>query len=276
MNRKTRIVISAFSVVLTIMIALPIFDSASPSAAIGITISTATPTMMPAGYSNEEWTPVIQEYDGVEMVLVPPGCFVMGSDDSRFSNERPAHEVCLDAFWIDRYEVSNAQFAAFDGQAEAAPVWKEGDLPRHDITWYEAQEFCESREARLPTEAEWEYAARGPEGWVYPWGNDFVPENIVVFDTTIGIARYTGDISWVGARDLEGSVEEWVADWYAMDYSAAMESGVLNPTGPEDGMGMVHRGGSPGDEYRRHVTMRKWDTPDFTWVTLGFRCARSE
>lgn len=276
MYKKTALLVLSLSITLALTAALFFEGSSYTETQADGPTQTVTPTPVPAGSSNEDWTPVCQEFDGVEMVFVPAGCFVMGSDDSPFSNERPAHEVCLSAFWIDRYEVTIAQFAVFDGQAEAATLWTEDHFPRNTITWYEAQDFCESRGARLPTEAEWEYAARGPEGWIYPWGNDFVPENIVVFDTTIGIARYTGDVSWVGAQDLEGSAEEWVADWYTMDYSASMESGALNPTGPEEGMGRVHRGGYPGDEYRRRVTMRKWDTPDFTWVTLGLRCARGE
>jgi formylglycine-generating enzyme required for sulfatase activity len=240
----------------------------------------STPTPIPAGNSDDDWTPVIEEFDGVEMVLVPAGCFMMGSDDQPFANEQPAHEVCLDAFWIDRFEVTNAQFEAFDGQAALMDVvWPGENRPRNTITWDEARDFCENRGARLPTEAEWEYAARGPEGWIYPWGDEFVPENVVYKENsgleTAEVGSMPGDASWVGALDMSGNVSEWVTDLYGFAYYSTLEDGVLNPTGPEEGTRRVHKGGSCEDD-RAHASFRGGDEPDFSWTTLGFRCARSE
>ncbi|MBZ0278208.1 MAG: SUMF1/EgtB/PvdO family nonheme iron enzyme [Anaerolineae bacterium] len=129
---------------------------------------------------NADWQPYSQTFDGVEMVLVPAGCFMMGSENGA-ADEKPVHQQCFDApFWIDRTEVTQADFARLGGQAN--PNYLIGDdLPIGGITWFEARDFCALRRMRLPTEAEWEYAARGPDNLVYPWGNEFVLDN-VVFD----------------------------------------------------------------------------------------------
>lgn len=103
---------------------------------------------------NEDWRATVQDFGGVEMVRVPPGCFLMGSYHGR-RDEQPVHEVCFDrAFWIDRTEVTNAGFGS-------QGVFAGDDRPRENLTWFEARDFCAARGARLPTEAEWEYAARG-------------------------------------------------------------------------------------------------------------------
>mgnify|MGYP000591045855 CR=1 FL=1 len=171
--------------------------------------TTATPTQEPtltaderaralaeAGVTrNADWTPYTEEINGVLMALVPAGCFMMGSTDeqidyamtlypyaerSQFEDEQPAHEVCFEEpFWIDVYEVTNEQFAAFGGEARRTSYRTESDRPREQITWTEAAAFCERRGMRLPTEAEWEYAARGPDSLIYPWGNEFVADNAV-------------------------------------------------------------------------------------------------
>ena len=122
---------------------------------------------------NEDWTPIERDFDGVAMVLVPAGCFMMGYEDGD-DDEGPIHEQCFSTpFWIDKYEVTNAQFKRFAGLADTQSQWLDEDHPRENITWDEAQQFCVLRGARLPSEAEWEYAARGPNNLIYPWGNAF-------------------------------------------------------------------------------------------------------
>jgi formylglycine-generating enzyme required for sulfatase activity len=238
------------------------------------------------GDSNASWMPVIREFEGVEMALVPAGCFVMGSDAGEI-DESPLHRVCFDEpFWMDRYEVTNAQFAAFEGQAAEASYEKDDNRPRENVTWPEASTFCERRESRLPTEAEWEYAARGSEGWVYPWGDRFVADHSVYGrnsgNQTAGVGSKPGGASWVGVLDLSGNVWEWVADWYDGTYYAALADAVVNPAGPSSGNARVLRGGSYFDvdygfgyDFLLRESFRTWSSPVSRLSSLGFRCARS-
>jgi formylglycine-generating enzyme required for sulfatase activity len=218
--------------------------------------------------SNAEWAPVAQDFDGVPMALVPAGCFMMGSNE--YSNEQPIHEVCFEEpFWIDVYEVTNGQYGS-PGQ------WSGDNLPREAVDWFDAVAHCESRGARLPTEAEWEYAARGPDGLVYPWGNEFVSD-YAVWNTshTANVGSRPGGVSWVGAYDLSGNVWEWVADWYGTYSSEAQ----VNPTGPGSGDYRLLRGGSwdsIGYPYVLRGAIRDFFDPDITYNTYGFRCALSQ
>lgn len=210
--------------------------------------ATALPETLQAAYDaaaaydyqqgNAAWSPIVQDFDGVAMVLVPPGCFMMGSDDGR-ANERPAHEQCFDEpFWIDRYEVTGAQF---DSSGEGA----DDDMPLERVDWFAAQAHCASRGGRLPTEAEWEYAARGPDSLVYPWGNAFDGGRVNFCDSNCALAwaddnyddgypiaapvgRFPEGASWVGALDLSGNVWEWVSTIYlqeAYPYPYAADDG---------------------------------------------------
>ncbi|MCP4245829.1 MAG: SUMF1/EgtB/PvdO family nonheme iron enzyme, partial [bacterium] len=240
--------------------------------------------------ANADWTPVVAERDGVEMVLVPAGCFMMGSTDEQieyaaylegqrewFADEQPVHEQCFEEpFWIDRYEVTNAQFDAFGGAAGLDSYRTDPNRPREQITWFEARDFCALRGARLPTEAEWEYAARGPDSLVFPWGNDFVADNVVYegnsLYNTADVGSKPGGMSWVGAYDLSGNVWELVSTLYeAYPYHADDgREGV-----PDDTDERVLRGGSfvlVGDDLR--AASRSSGSPDGGSVDVGFRCAR--
>jgi iron(II)-dependent oxidoreductase len=210
----------------------------------------------------------MQTFNGVQMVLVPAGCFMMGSTDGE-DDEKPVHEVCFEeSFWIDRFEVTNGQYGSsgqFIGQHH----------PRESVMWSEAYTFCVSRNGRLPTEAEWEYAARGPEGWSYPWGNEFVANN-VIYNTyvvqrtsVVGEDKRPNGASWVGAYDMSGNVSEWVSDWYA-PYT---ENSLTDPNGPGSGQYRIRRGGSWYDRDVR-AAIRDKTIPDVSSIFVGFRCAR--
>ncbi|MCA9909772.1 MAG: SUMF1/EgtB/PvdO family nonheme iron enzyme, partial [Anaerolineae bacterium] len=163
------------------------------------------------------WQPVMRLFDGVEMVQVPAGCFWMGS--AELSDTMPPHEICFDAaFWIDRYEVTQGQFGDFNGVIVGDFSFLGENHPVDRIGWLEALKFCELRgmranaDVRLPTEAEWEYAARGPNSLRYPWGNEW-NENYAVWTgnstKTADVGSHPEGASWVGALDMSGNVWEW-------------------------------------------------------------------
>jgi formylglycine-generating enzyme required for sulfatase activity len=237
--------------------------------------------------ANAAWTPYTEEINGVEMALVPAGCFMMGSEE--YSDEQPIHEVCFEEpFWIDVYEVTNEAF----GSVGCAEYSSAPDQPRNCVNWTDALAHCEARGARLPTEAEWEYAARGPDGFVYPWGNtfdcargnfddetqydDYVIEGGEGCDgyvATAPVGSFPGGASWVGAYDLSGNVWEWVNDWYG-GYPSGQQ---VNPQGPGSGESRVVRGGSwlviLTDILR--AASRDWGYPSVEFNYFGFRCALS-
>lgn len=247
---------------------------------------TSTPTPTPlelamqraiAGIStNEEWTPFEYEFDGVVMVLVPKGCFMMGSNQGD-SDESPVHEQCFDQpFWIDKYEVTNKQFRDFGGVAGRNSNWTGDDLPRERITWFEARDYCELRGGRLPTEREWEYAVRGPNNLVYPWGNEFIADNVVYSGNSNNrpapVGSRPGGVSWIGAMDMSGNVWEWVSSLYgAYPYDENDES--VN----DNEKSRVLRGGSWYDfaDYVRSAYRVRF-TPSVVLNNLGFRCLRSQ
>ncbi len=262
--------------------------------------------------ANDDWEPVVQEFDSVEMVLVPPGCFMMGSTDEQigaaieeceeemsqsncnhvwFEAEGPQHEICFDEpFWIDRYEVTNAQFAAFGGVAERESRWGDDDLPRENITWFEAYDFCALRDARLPTEAEWEYAARGPDGLIFPWRDEFDGARVNFCDqnctfywadethddgyaNTAPVGSYEDGICWVGAYDMSGNEWEWVSTIYR-DYPYVADDG--RNSNNDTSSDRMLRGGSWGlNDFFLRAAFRHWNPPDLRYFTIGFRCARS-
>ncbi|TVR19435.1 MAG: hypothetical protein EA396_12540, partial [Anaerolineaceae bacterium] len=151
---------------------------------------------------NDDWTPVERDFDGITMVQVPAGCFMMGYDGE-------GGEQCFDEpFWIDKYPVTNRQYGS-------SGFWSGDDLPRESVNWFDARDFCEARGGRLPTEAEWEYSARGPDGWIYPWGNEFFANNVVNSGgRTADVGSRPGGVSWVGALDMSGNVWEWTSSLF--------------------------------------------------------------
>ncbi len=234
----------------------------------------STPTPLPTTApvtSNADWTPVIQTFDGVEMVKVPSGCFMIGNEEGR-RDERPPHEICFDApFWIDRTEVTNAQFGS-NGNGQNP------NQPRENLTWTEARDFCASRGGRLPTEAEWEYAARGPDNLMYPWGNE-LDEDLLIFDrNSPGLTADVGSKpeggSWVGALDMSGNVWEWVSSLY-QPYPYDATDGREDLTNTTSAR--VYRGGiNSYIDFGTGSTTRFQFTPDHRDWFIGFRCARSD
>ena len=229
--------------------------------------------------SNTEWTPYVTEFDNVQMVLVPKGCFMMGSTNGD-DDEQPVNEVCFDEpFWIDRYEVSNIQYGSIGCESVSA----EPTQPRNCVSWLDAGIFCRSRAARLPTEAEWEYAARGPSNYVYPWGNSYLSENVIgednITDSTqksASVGSRPDGVSWVGAYDLSGNMWEWTNSIYESYPYDANDGREINTGRRRMDVRRVLRGGSFNDDaVELRSTNRIWSYPQNEGLLYGFRCVRS-
>jgi formylglycine-generating enzyme required for sulfatase activity len=209
----------------------------------------------------------------------------MGSPDGTGEDdEHPQHTVYLDEYWIDRTEVTNAQYRwCVEAGACTAPVCEtyddaaKSDHPVVCVSWYDAQAYCKWAGRRLPTEAEWEKAARGTDGRAYPWGNDS-PDCIKAqyggcAGDTVAVGTKPAGVTPYGALDMAGNVWEWVTDWYDADIYAQLPR--ENPQGSVSGPTRVLRGGSwnfAADLIR--VANRYWSMPDAGNVYFGFRCAR--
>lgn len=231
--------------------------------------------------SNNEWAESIVEYfNGVPMSLVPAGCFWVG-DDNGNESVQPSHLRCFDQpFWIDQYEVSNTQFEGFDGIAEESGNWNSDFLPRENISWFEAREFCLSRDARLPTELEWEYAARGVNGLTYPWGNRFLTGFVVYAET--GNDRPDPfnskefGVSWVGAFHMTGNVIEWTNSRlmpYPYDPDDGREAFTVENSLIETRR-VTRGGGWNSTSSNLESANRTGFSPDYRGIALGLRCAR--
>jgi formylglycine-generating enzyme required for sulfatase activity len=221
---------------------------------------------------------------------------------SWFENEQPAHTVALDGFWIDQTEVTNAQYRQCVEAGACEPPLNSGtptrrtyygdsaydDYPVLSINWHKANAYCEWAGARLPTEAEWEYTARGPEGRRFPWGDEFDGARLNICDAsckldwaddnfddgyagTAPVGNYPEGASWCGALDMAGNAWEWMADWYK-EYSSERQ---VDPTGPSDGTRRVLRGDAvDGTRSTSRTTARHGETPARSYAYFGFRCAR--
>ena len=223
--------------------------------------------------------------DGAPMVLVPAGEFTMGNEGWD-ADEKPVHRVSLDAFYMDKYEMTTARYATFMQETgrEQPAQWKDvnpatdGARPVVGVSWHDADAYCRHYGKRLPTEAEWEKAARGTDGRRFPWGHE-EPTNRhanfgaawIGYETLLPVGSLEAGKSPYGIYDLAGNTWEWVADWYDMDYYK--KSPDRNPTGPSRGGSKVLRGGSWYNMlYDLRSTNRNYYVPAKQLFDLGFRC----
>ena len=222
---------------------------------------------------------------GMSFTRIGPAEFLMGSSDVKSpDNEKPAHTVRLtQPYWMAITPVTNAQYEQFDpDHRQLRPSWNGDDHPVIFTNWNEATAFClwlsqrDGREYRLPTEAQWEFAARGADGRIFPWGNQWDPcrcnsaEEGGDFDQTSPIGQFPNGISPHGVLDMVGNVWEWCADWYEPGYGNG--AGRTDPTGSETGQYKVCRGGSwMNHGYSCRVTMRARRAVDFSDAYIGFR-----
>jgi len=196
------------------------------------------------------------EESGIEFVWVPPGRFVMGSDQGE-ADERPVHEVELDGFWIARTPVTVAQWRKVMGSVPGSTNDQGDDHPVVEVNWDDCSGFCGRLGLALPTEAQWEYAARGPGEHppVYPWGNEWDPalcqsgEDQHGHERTAFVGSFPDGRSWCGALDMAGNVWGWCQDWYQDDFYKTLQDGVKNPLcSNARSDGRVLRGGSWDDD----------------------------
>jgi formylglycine-generating enzyme required for sulfatase activity len=242
------------------------------------------------------------------MILIPDGSFAMGfkiDNDNEWGDmdEEPVHQVTLSSYWIDKYEVTSSNFAKFlnENKNEAhrfieitssvtvqfednffQPRKGLENYPVNRVSWFGADAYCKSKGKRLPTEAEWEKAARGDDQRIFPWGNEFPDNSRVTFRRKFSekgfrvmepVEGMKSGISPYGVHQMAGNVWEWVSDWF--DPTAYQDENRIDPKGPESGISKVLRGGNwYYKAYYMRTTYRFNERPEIFKVWQGFRCAR--
>ena len=228
--------------------------------------------------------------DARKMILIPEGVFTRGSDFGGF-DEKPQQEIYLDAFWVDKYEVSVENYNVFRRAAnyvEPSVPFFQGDynilktpnFPVVGVSWYDAVNFCTWAGKRLLKEAEWEKAARGTHGLVYPWGNRVLPKRANISGTADGF-KYMSPVgsfpmgrSVYGVYDMSGNASEWVEDWYDQFYY--QKSPMINPEGTAKSKNRVFRGGSwDARKVDIRAAKRFAATSGRKDSIVGFRCGKS-
>jgi formylglycine-generating enzyme required for sulfatase activity len=246
-----------------------------------------------------------------DMVRVPAGDFLMGTDEVDtegeamefglphpwYEDEHPLQKIYLDTYFIDKYEVTYSQYSQFVRATGHHPPedWLNGtyppekaDFPVVYVNWYDANDYCYWKGKRLPTEAEWEKAARGPDGLKYPWGNGFNPDlahvakEAVMVSAPVAVGRYEAGKSPYGVYDLIGNVWEWTDSWYEpYPGNTARNENFGRNLRVTRGLSFMSVGHFPAEAYQRAVSIiarasfRSYDFPTSRLADLGFRCARS-
>jgi len=242
-----------------------------------------------------------------EMVRIPAGWFLMGSDKkvdrNAYQPEFPKRKVYLDAYDVNQYEVTTVQYLKFVLATNRPPLldWQydggnfQESMASHPVmhvSWYDADAYCQWAGKRLPTSAEWEKAARGEDGRIYPWGNQPAglsranfgrtglsgpvrdrPERLLLYPPIISVDKYENAVSPYGVYQMSGNVAEWTVDWYDPDYYKKAPD--RNPKGPERGTQKAFRGGGWIDSTPSvRPAQRNGADPNTKMNWLGFRCAR--
>ncbi len=276
--------------------------SASTNAVSIAPTSTNSPTSTPEP-TVETYSTRLRKIDGMEQVFVPAGSFTMGSDYEE-EREKPQHTVWLDDYWIDTYEVTNAQYAmCVSAGACNAPDYRNSltqdkyydntsfdNYPVLFVSWYDASDYCGWVGGKLPSEAEWEKAARGDQdARMFPWGNNFASNYANLCDRnctmswknsnyddgyidTAPVTSFPDGVSQYGAMNMAGNICEWVADWYKADYFYNKQDW-SEPIGPTSGSTRVIKGGSWYDDTDiLRVSARYGFDPNKSFYDVGFRC----
>lgn len=256
--------------------------------------SEATEEPINAEAASSELPTEVTDTKGVQMVLIPAGEFAMGSNNG-YNIEQPVHTVYLNSYYMDVYEVANTLYQACVTAGVCTPPFKiesytrssyysnsqYDNYPVINVDWNQAKTYCEWRGARLPTEAEWEKAARGIDGRTYPWGEG-IDCSYANYDDctkdTAPVGSYEKGKSPYGLYDMAGNVGEFVKDWYSENYYSNSPS--RNPQGPASGQYKIVRGGGwgvPHEEALVRSSFRQWAGPtnisSFDDSSRGFRCA---
>jgi formylglycine-generating enzyme required for sulfatase activity len=229
---------------------------------------------------------VLNNKDGSTLVYIAQGEFIMGH--TQFGIERPPHRVKLSSFWIGQTEVTNAAYRQFVEETGHTPSayaddddFNKDDQPVVGVNWDEAVAFCQWAGGRLPTEAEWEFAARGTDGRLYPWGNDSPKPTRAVYGhtrsktaTPAKVGSKPGDQSPSGVLDMAGNVLEWCSD-FAARYPTNSTEPIVDPHGPPDGTERIMRGGCwKYHEITLRAPQRLFTLPNLRRNYAGFRLAR--
>ncbi len=238
----------------------------------------------------------VSKIDGMVLVYIPAGEFTMGAEDTdrdARDNEKPSRDVYLDAYWIDETEITNEMYQKCVDQGKCAePVehhtisqveyFRNPDyfnFPVVNISWDDARKYCQWAGRRLPSEAEWEKAARGEDERIFPWGTQSPSLKYANIAGLLGqldtVGNYPSGMSPYGVLDMAGNAAEWVADWYLQDYY--LDAPYKNPQGPPFGEFRIIRGGSWfNPEYASRATFRLWNYPFVLSDMISFRCTMDE